>query len=73
MGNNRIIVGNIGKTSDGFHSHGGTPKWTVYIIKIPARNEDDWRYPHDLGNLHLGIVTQSQPSRLQSQVIVSPS
>ena len=29
------------------------PKWMVYCGKYQSKMDDDWGYPHDLGNPHL--------------------
>ena len=33
--------------------HGGTPKWMVYFMENPTKMDDDWGYPHGLGNLRI--------------------
>ena len=35
--------------NEGFHSHGGTPKWRVYR-ENSIKMDDDWGYPYDLGH-----------------------
>ena len=35
--------------------NGGTPKWMVYSGKAENKMDENWGYPHDLGNLHMGI------------------
>jgi hypothetical protein len=30
----------------------GLPQTGWFIMEIPIKMDDDWGYPHDLGNLH---------------------
>ena len=34
---------------------GGTPKWLVYNGTSHLEMDDDWGYPCDLGNHHMGL------------------
>ena len=40
----------------GFHSHGGTPITGWFITGNSFERDDNWGYPHDLGNHHVSIM-----------------
>ena len=46
-----------GQSMGGFHSHGGTSKWMEDDGKAKKKMDDDWGYPYDSGNHHLGFPT----------------
>ena len=44
-------------TEMGVSVNGGTPKTDGYFRENPTKIDDDWGYPHDLGHLHIFILT----------------